>query len=124
MNLNCINLNRAKTNTKQKMGRFKTFFLTVSNYSQLLKRGALTNYCIGVLADTGHWRKQSKRTVLHLPYTYQNTSTLSCQITLNSLQTLICTGRDTRCGSLLSYSLAPGPVQPLKLALPRKPTCL
>ena len=27
------------------------------------------------------------------------------------------------CGSLLSYPLAPGPLQRLKLALPSKPSC-
>ena len=36
-----------------------------------------------------------KLTVLHLPYTNQKMSTVSHQIALNSLQTLICLGRDT-----------------------------
>ena len=55
---------RAKVNTKQQnllsqaacsfkqgnKGRLKAFLLTVSNQSQLLKRSALTNYCIDLLA--------------------------------------------------------------------------
>ena len=38
-------------------GRLKAFLLTVSNYSQLLQRSALTNYCIDFLADKVHWIK-------------------------------------------------------------------
>ena len=89
VNLKYINLNRARDNTKQynllslaacsfkqgNKGRLKAFLLTVSNFSQLLQRSALTNYCIDPLEDKVLWIKPKKLTVLPLPHTYQKKST-------------------------------------------------
>ena len=62
------------------------------NYKHLLDK---LLYC--PLGRQSCLEQASKLTVLHLPYMNQKTSTVSCQITLNSLQTLICIGRDTCC---------------------------
>ena len=89
-------LSQAACSFKQgNKGSLKTFLFTVSNDRQILQRSGLTNYRIGLLADKVHLNKHKCLQVLHLPYTNQKTSTVSCQITLNNLQTLICIGRDT-----------------------------
>ena len=78
-------------------GRLKAFLLTVSNLSQLLQRSALTNYCIDLLATKLFTTSPGKLTSATYPIYHQKMSTVSCQITLNSLQTLICIVRDTCC---------------------------
>ena len=76
-------------------GRLKALLLTVSNLSQLLQRSALTNYCIDLLATKLFGTSPEKLTSATYPIYHQKTSTVSCQIPLNSLQTLIYVGRDT-----------------------------
>ena len=75
----------------------KAFLLTVSNLSQLLQRSALTNYCIDLLVTKLFGTSPEKLTSATYPIYHQKTSTVSCPIALNSLQTLICIGRDTCC---------------------------
>ena len=63
-------LSQAACSFKQgNKGRLKTFLLTVSNYSQLLQRSALTNYCIDLLADKVHWIKHKSLQcyISHIP---------------------------------------------------------
>ena len=84
----------------------------MSKYSQLLKRSALTNYCIDLLATKLFGTSPEKLSSATYPIYHQTTSTVSCQITLNSLHSLICIGRDTCClktfcGSQLSNTLGP-----------------
>ena len=81
---------------------------TVSNLSQLLQRSALTNYCIDLLATNLSGTIPERLTSATYPIYHQKTSTVSCQITLNSLQTLVGTpAAENWCGSQLSNTLAP-----------------